>query len=64
MIMDEFIEHIPFLETRNYVKKVTRYYTLYNLIYNDNADATSWLAENVNVYPEGTPPTRETWEVL
>jgi soluble lytic murein transglycosylase len=62
--MDEFIEHIPFLETRNYVKKVTRYYTLYNLIYNDDAEASSWLAENVNVYPEGTPPTRETWEVL
>lgn len=62
--MDEFIEHIPYLETRNYVKKVTRYYTLYNLIYNDNAEASSWLAENVNVYPEGTPPTRETWEVL
>ncbi len=62
--MDEFIEHIPFTETRNYVKKVTRYFTLYNLIYNDNADASAWLAENVNVYPEGSPPTRETWEVL
>lgn len=62
--MDEFIEHIPFLETRNYVKKVTRYYTLYNLLYNKNADATRWLAENVDVYPEGTPPTRETWEML
>lgn len=62
--MDEFIEHIPFVETRNYVKKVTRYYTLYNLLYNKNAGASSWLAENVDVYPEGTPPTRETWEVL
>ena len=62
--MDEFIEHIPFTETRNYVKKVTRYFTLYNLIYNDNAEASAWLADNVNVYPEGTPPTRETWEVL
>lgn len=62
--MDEFIEHIPFLETRNYVKKVTRYYTLYNLLYNKKADASSWLAENVDVHLEGTPPTRETWEVL
>ncbi len=62
--MDEFIEHIPFSETRDYVKKVTRYFTLYNLIYNDNPEASAWLAENVNVYPEGTPPTRETWEVL
>lgn len=62
--MDEFIEHIPFVETRNYVKKVTRYYTLYNLLYNKNAEASQWLAENVNVYLEGSPPTRETWEVL
>jgi len=62
--MDEFIEHIPFLETRNYVKKVTRYYTLYNLLYNKNTDATDWLAENVDVYPEGAPPTSETWELL
>ncbi len=62
--MDEFIEHIPFSETRKYVKKVTRYYTLYNLLYNKDANASSWLAENVNVYLEGTPPTKETWEVL
>ena len=64
LTMDEFIEHIPYLETRNYVKKVTRYYTLYNLIYNDNPQASSWLVEKVNVYPEGTPPSRENWDVL
>lgn len=62
--MDEFIEHIPFMETRNYVKKVTQYYALYNLLYNKNAEASSWLAKSVNVYPEGTPPTKETWEAL
>jgi soluble lytic murein transglycosylase len=62
--MDEFIEHIPFVETRNYVKKVTQYYTLYNLLYNKNANASSWLAESVNVPLEGTPPTRETWEEI
>lgn len=62
--MDEFIEHIPFQETRRYVKKVTSYYTLYNLLYNKDANASSWLSENVNVHLEGTPPTRETWEVL
>lgn len=62
--MDEFIEHIPFLETRNYVKKVTQYYTLYNLLYNKNADASVWLSEAVRVYPEGPAPTRETWEEL
>lgn len=62
--MDEFIEHIPFLETRNYVKKVVRYYTIYNLLYNKNAEASAWLADLVDVHLEGTPPTRETWEVL
>jgi soluble lytic murein transglycosylase len=62
--MDEFIEHIPFLETRNYVKKVSRYYTIYQLLYNKNAHAAHWLAENVDVQMEGTPPTKETWEVL
>ena len=62
--MDEFIEHIPFKETRNYVQKVTRYFTLYNLLYNKDASASSWLAENVDLSIEGTPPTRETWEVL
>ncbi|MCJ8276231.1 MAG: lytic transglycosylase domain-containing protein, partial [Bdellovibrionales bacterium] len=62
--MDEFIEHIPFLETRNYVKKVVRYYTVYNLLYNKDADASSWLADLVDVHLEGSPPTRETWEVL
>ncbi len=62
--MDEFIEHIPFLETRNYVKRVTQYYTLYNLLYNKNADASSWLSESVNVYPPGPPPTQENWDAL
>ena len=62
--MDEFIEHIPFGETRRYVKKVIRYYTLYNLLYNKNGQASAWLADNVDVYPEGSPPTRETWESL
>ena len=62
--MDEFIEHIPFLETRNYVKKVTRYYAVYNLLYNKNNEASSWLADLVDVHLDGSPPTKETWEVL
>lgn len=32
--MDEFIEHIPFFETRNYVKRVVRNYQIYALLYN------------------------------
>ncbi len=31
--MDEFIENIPFLETRNYVKKVMRSYYIYRSLY-------------------------------
>lgn len=30
---DEFIEHIPFLETRNYVKKVTSNNKIYSMLY-------------------------------
>ncbi len=62
--MDEFIEHIPFLETRNYVKRVTQYYTLYNLLYNKNPDASSWLSQSVDVFPPGPPPTQENWDAL
>lgn len=32
--MDEFIEHIPFMETRNYAKKVMYHYNVYNQLYN------------------------------
>src|SRR5690606_5955015 len=31
--MDEFIEHIPFVETRNYVKKVVRNFGIYRDLY-------------------------------
>ncbi len=31
--MDEFIEHIPYNETRNYVKRVSRNFQIYRLLY-------------------------------
>ena len=31
--LDEFIEHIPYDETRRYIKKVTGYYAEYSLFY-------------------------------
>jgi soluble lytic murein transglycosylase len=31
--VDEFIEEIPYQETRNYVKRVLRSYGIYNAIY-------------------------------
>lgn len=60
---DEFIEHILFLETRNYVKKVMRYNWIYDLLY--NAEHPMSLAEIKN--PLGFQLTRgpsltEQWD--
>ena len=60
--MDEFIEHIPYLETRNYVKKVTKYYAIYHLLYKKKTDAASFLAQPIGFKLEGPAPTMETWE--
>lgn len=53
--MDEFIEHIPFIETRNYVKKVSRNYQIYNLLYNSQSAkggrTLNWLVKPVGVRP-------------
>lgn len=60
---DEFIEHILFLETRNYVKKVMRYNWIYDLLY--NAEHPMSLADIKN--PLGFQLTRlpsmtEQWD--
>ena len=50
--MDEFIEHIPFIETRNYVKRVMRNYQIYELLYSQGAEpkrSMKWLIKPVNV---------------
>jgi soluble lytic murein transglycosylase len=60
--VDEFIEHIPYQETRNYVKKVTKYYAIYNLLYNKKTDAMNVLAKPIGFKIEGTIPSMETWE--
>lgn len=61
---DEFIEHIPFSETRNYVKKVIKNYSVYQLLYNKKPKSLEWLAQAVPVKIEGSPAIRETWEEL
>jgi soluble lytic murein transglycosylase len=63
--MDEFIEHIPYVETRNYVKRVVRNYQIYALLYNaKNSSAghtLKWLAKPIDVrLPEG-PLGLEVW---
>ena len=45
--MDEFIDHIPFLETRNYVKQVVRNYQIYNLLYSGGTHSANWLIKPV-----------------
>lgn len=52
---DEFIEHIPFLETRNYVKKVVANARIYNLLYTNKSDfpelipSQKYLAQSIPV---------------
>jgi soluble lytic murein transglycosylase len=59
--MDEFIEHIPFVETRNYVKKVSRNYQIYRLLYRDDRGSLSWLVKPVGVTPDSGPNALEVW---
>jgi soluble lytic murein transglycosylase len=59
--MDEFIEHIPYLETRNYVKKVCRNYQLYSLLYSGGTHSLRWLVQPVGVELDERVPTKEIW---
>ncbi|MBL7542984.1 MAG: transglycosylase SLT domain-containing protein [Bdellovibrionaceae bacterium] len=66
---DEFIEHIPFLETRNYVKKVIANSYIYSELYNDRVEKKSrdlvpYLAEKIPFSYTDRAPTRETWEEI
>lgn len=59
--MDEFIEHIPFVETRNYVKKVSRNFQIYRLLYRDDRGSLDWLVKPVGVTPDTGPNALEVW---
>jgi len=59
---DEFVEHIPFLETRNYVKKVSSIIHVYSQLYSTNKEKLNYLAEPVAVRFTDKAPTKETWE--
>ena len=60
--MDEFVEHIPYLETRNYVKKVLRNYFVYQSLYEKKQNPLKWLAQKVNIKFSGPKPTAESWD--
>ena len=62
--MDEFIEHIPFVETRNYVKKVVRNYSIYNRIYNNDFEVSQFLAKKIRYRSDELPKHKETWEKI
>lgn len=66
---DEFIEHIPFLETRNYVKKVIANSYIYSELYGERKekktlDLVPYLAEKIPFNYKDRAPTRETWEEI
>ena len=61
--MDEFVEHIPFLETRNYVKRVLQNYEMYSRLYTAKSQAElPRLSKPVGVKLDDTIPTRENWD--
>lgn len=62
MQLDEWVEHIPFLETRNYVKRVTVNYMAYNELYGRNLGDSLALIDPVPVQIAGTPETKENWD--
>jgi soluble lytic murein transglycosylase len=59
--MDEFIEHIPYMETRNYVKKVLRNYLVYETLYGKKADVLQLLVEKPGVHFDGPKRSSEDW---
>jgi soluble lytic murein transglycosylase len=61
---DEFVEHIPFLETRNYVKKVVRSYMLYRRIYAQDQSSVGFLAKALGVPIPNRASTKESWETM
>lgn len=62
--MDEFIEHVPFVETRNYMKKVVKNYAVYKSLYSDAKASLAFLTQAIPVKAEGKQSPRENWEIL
>ncbi|MNT48620.1 Soluble lytic murein transglycosylase precursor [compost metagenome] len=59
---DEFIEHIPFLETRNYVKKVMSNCYVYGQLYGNKKDLFPYLAEPVPMKHVAEMVGKENWD--
>lgn len=59
---DEFIEHIPFLETRNYVKKVVSNCYVYSQLYGNKKDLFAYLVDPVPHKADGQMVQKESWD--
>jgi soluble lytic murein transglycosylase len=61
---DEFVEQIPYLQTRNYVKKVSHNYVIYNALTLNLTEPKNlgWLAAPISLNFEGPVPTKESWD--
>lgn len=59
--MDEFIEHIPFLETRDYVRKVVANATVYRGVYRSGSTQIP-LAVAVEAKGKAENTRRESWD--
>lgn len=59
---DEFIEHIPFLETRNYVKKVVSNCYVYSQLYGNKKDLFAYLVDPVPHKTDGQMVQKESWD--
>lgn len=63
MEMDEWVEHIPFLETRNYVKRVTVNYSVYSSLYGKTVGGPGLnLVGAIPVQVAGAPEIKESWD--
>ncbi|MBX2995692.1 MAG: transglycosylase SLT domain-containing protein [Bdellovibrionaceae bacterium] len=60
--LDEFVEHIPFLETRNYVKRVLSNSYVYTQLYGGSKEFYSLLTEPLKIRFQSASANKETWE--
>jgi soluble lytic murein transglycosylase len=64
--LDEFVDHIPYVETRGYVKKVLRNYYIYRTLYDKGQAKSSnpleWLAKKSTFKFNGPKPAKESWD--
>lgn len=60
--VDEFVEHIPFLETRNYVKKVSSYFYTYSALYSNQKNSLSYLNQPFKISLPERSVAKESWE--